>query len=311
MALTRKAAASPLYYQKAFGAFASVVNMSVFPGNVFWVDSGQTDTGADTAGFGVHPDAPFLTIDFAVGQCTANQGDVIFVMPGHAETVSAAAGLDLDVAGITVIGIGDGAATPTITLDTANTADIDVDAANITVENIHFIAGFADIAAAIDVNADDFTLRRCRFSESATDLNALIWVQDAAAGGSDRITIEDCQAIGLLDAANTHFVNFAGTGTGHRVRRNVLTGDWGTMCIGGAGVITYCEISDNFIMNEASDNDSCINVAATATGVIVRNLCGGAAAQANGVATGDCLAAENYYGVHTEDLSAILDPIAT
>jgi len=311
MAKTRKAANSPLFMTKTPGGMMSVVNASIFPGNIFYVDSGETVDGADTAGFGTHPDAPFLTIDFAVGQCTADQGDVIFVLPGHAETVSEAAGLALDVAGIEIIGVGSGAAQPTVTFDTADTADMDVDAANITVDNIHFIAGFADIVAAIDVNADDFTLRRCRFTESSTDLNALIWVQDAADGGSDRITIEDCQGLGLLDALNTHFVNFAGTGTGHRVRRNVLAGDWGTMCIGGEGVITYCEISDNYIMNEASDNDACINVAATATGVIVNNLCGGAAAQANGIATGDCLAAENYYGVHTEDLSAILEPVAT
>jgi len=310
MAKTRASARSPLFYSKQLGGFASIVDASMFPGNIFYVDSGDGDA-SDTAGFGQNPDAPFATIDFAVGQCTANQGDVIFVLPGHAETISAAAGIALDVAGITIIGIGDGANTPTVTFDTIISADMDVDAANITVENIHFIANFADITAAIDVNATDFTLRRCRFSELATDMNALIWVQDAAAAGSDRITIEDCQGIGLLDAANTHFVNFAGTGTGHRVRRNVITGDFGTMCIGGAGVITFCEISDNYIMNEASDNDSCINVAATATGVIVNNLCGGAAAQANGIATGDCLAAENYYGVHTEDLSAILDPVAT
>ena len=275
-------------------------------GNVRYVDSGS---GSDSASNGLTKDAPFASIDYAVGQMTANNGDLIIVMPGHAETVSAAAGLDLDVAGITIVGIGDGSDTPTVTFDTADTADVDVDAANITVENIHFIAGFADVAAAIDVNADDFTLRRCRFTEG-TNLNFLVCVQDAAAGGSDRITIEDCHAI-CPDNANTHFVNFAGTGTGHRIRRNTLIGDWGTMCVGGAGVITYCEITHNVIMNEASDNDSCINVAATATGIIAHNSACGAAAQANGITTGNCAAIENYYGVHTEDLSAILDPIAT
>lgn len=296
-----------LFVNKQSGGMFAVEDMCFSTGSRFFVHSG---TGTDAAGYGKNPDKPFATIDYAVGQCTASKGDVIIVMPGHAETVSAAGGLDLDVAGITVLGLGSGGLQPTVTLTTATTADVDVDAANITVENIHFVSGFADIVAAIDVNATDFTLRRCRFSQSAVDLNALIWVQDASGATSDRITIEDCHCI-AYDAANTHFVNFAGTGTGHIVSRNILIGDWGTMCIGGAGVVTRATIVDNMISNAATDNDSCINFAATATGICMRNLCAGGAAQANGVTATAMAIAENYYGVVTEDLSAILDPIAT
>lgn len=278
-------------------------------GSVFFVCSAAANA-SDAANYGSSPSTPFATIDYAVGRCTANAGDIIYVMPGHAETVSAAGGLDLDVAGISIIGLGSGTLQPTVTLDTANTADVDVDAANITVENIHFRANFADIAAAIDVNATDFTLRRCRFSEVTTNMNAKIWVQDAAAAGSSRLTIEGCHCI-ALDAANTHFVNFAGTGDGHIVRNNVLIGDWGTMCIGGAGVVTNAAILDNRISNAATDNDSCINFANTATGVCMGNLACGGAAQANGITATAMAVAQNYYGVVSEDLSAILEPIAT
>lgn len=302
-------ARSALFVNKQSGGMFAVEDASRSTGNRFYVDSGSS-TGSDASGYGKSPDSPFATLDYAVGQCTANNGDIIYVMPGHAETVSAAGGLDLDKAGITIIGIGSGSDQPTVTLDTANTADVDVDAANVTVENLHFVANFADIAAMIDVNADDFTLRNCRFTQAGDDLNGKICVQDAAAGGSDRITIEGCHAI-MYDAANTHFVNFAGTGTGHVVRNNVLIGDWGTMCIGGAGVVTYATVIDNVIYNAATDNDSCINFAATATGICMRNLCGGGAAQANGVTATAMAIAENYYGVISEDLSAILDPIAT
>ena len=286
-----------------------VATVPMTTGNVFYVDSGSVD-GNDTPESGANPNLPFSTIDYAVGKCTANNADQIIVMPGHAEVVSAAAGLALDVAGISIIGIGSGTDQPTVTLGTADTADVDVDAANITVENIHFIANFADIAAAIDVNATDFTLRNCRLNAAGTDLNAKIWVQDAAAAASDRITIEGCHAINV-DAADTHFVNFAGTGTGHVVRDNTLIGNWGTMAVGGAGVITFCLIQNNTIYNAASDVDSCINLAATATGIVVHNLCAGAAAQANGVTATACVIAENYYGVLSGDLSGILDPIAT
>jgi hypothetical protein len=298
-----------LFSRKQSGGVFTVDDLKQHPGNIWFVDSGNT-AASDSAGYGQNPDKPFATVDYAVGKCTANNGDVIYVMPGHAETVSAGGGLDLDVAGISVIGLGRGTDQPTVTLGTANTADVDIDAANILVENIHFVANFADIVAMVDVNATDFTLRNCRFSQAGADLNAKICVQDAAAAGSDRITIEGCHAI-MYDAANTHFVNFAGTGTGHIIRDNILIGDWGTMAVGGAGVVTYATVIDNVIYNAASDNDSCINFANTATGICMRNLCGGAAAQANGITATAMALAQNYYGVISEDLSAILEPIAT
>jgi hypothetical protein len=119
------------------------------PGSVFWVDS--------TTGSNGNPGTyqrPFSTIDYAVGRCTANKGDIIFVKPGHTETVIAAAGLDLDVAGIAVIGLGAGSNRPTVNFTTATTADMDVDAANITVYNILFTGGIDALAGPIVVIAD-------------------------------------------------------------------------------------------------------------------------------------------------------------
>lgn len=275
-------------------------------GNVIYVSS---DTG-NSAGPGWSPHNAFATIDQAFGACTAANNDYIVVLPGHTETLTAAAGIDADVAGVTVVGMGSGTDRPQITMGTIATVDVDIDAANITFENLDFVAAVADIVAAIDVNADNFTLRGCRFLEPTTDMNFLVCVQDAAATGSDYITIDNCDAQ-CPDAANTHFVNFAGTGNGHRVTRNRLIGDWGTMAVGGAGVVTNVYICDNDICNKATDNDSCINLAATATGIVHRNQCSGGAAQANGITATGTSQNENYYGVISEDLQGILDPIVT
>lgn len=279
-----------------------VVGLRALKSRIWFVDS-----AAASGGNGASWPGAVQTIDAAINLCSPN--DVVLVAPGHAETISAAGGIDADVAGISIIGLGNGSKRPQITLGTATTTDIDIDAADVTIENLVFIANFADIAVCIDVNADDFALRGCEFRE-ATDLNFLVCVQDAAAGGSDRITIEYCKAR-CPDAADTHFVNFAGTGDGHVVRNNILFGDWGTMAIGGAGVVTNCVVLDNVISNAATGNDACINFAATATGIVMRNLACGGAAQANGITATAMAIAQNYYGVVTEDLSAILDPIAT
>lgn len=292
------------------GKFA-IVDNSVTTGNFFWVDSGKTTTGGDTVGHGRDPSEPFLSLNyaFASGQVVANQGDIIYLMPGHAEVVASAGALDMDIEGVTVIGIGHGAAQPTITL-TLNTADIDVDAANITIENVNFVAGAEDVAVCLDVNADDFTCRRCRFTESATTLNFKICIQDAAAGGSDRITVEDCYVL-QPDSANTHFISLAGTGDGHILRRNILHGDWGTFCLGSGGAVTNCVCVDNLINNVASDGDACINFEATATGICMRNLCGAGAAAASGITATAMAIAENYYTQATGDDSGLLEPIAT
>lgn len=173
--------------------------LNTYAGNVYWVDSGSGSDG-NRGTFG----NPFATIDYAVGQCTANNGDVILVFPGHTETVTAAAGLDLDVAGITLVGLGSGSDRPTINFTTAVGADMDVDAANITMINFLFTGGIDALTGPIDVNAADFALIDCETRDVTgqavdfivTDANAdrlLIdgWIHRgaSAAGADTAITI--------------------------------------------------------------------------------------------------------------------------
>ena len=100
----------------------------------------------------------FATIDDAVGACDANAGDIILVMPGHTETVTAAGGLSLDVAGITIVGLGTGSLRPTVNFTTVVGADMNVDAANITIKNILFTGGKDALTGPIDINAADCKL---------------------------------------------------------------------------------------------------------------------------------------------------------
>ena len=159
-----------LIVNKQSGGMFSVTDRQHFPGKIFWVDSTNSDA-SNAAGFGQNPDAPLATIAYAVsaaaGIVTANKGDVVFVMPGHTEAVVEAAGLAFDVAGIVVIGLGNGSLQPTITLTTATTADVDVDAANITLSGLRFVSGINDLAVLLDVNAGNLTLEDCTFSSSA------------------------------------------------------------------------------------------------------------------------------------------------
>jgi hypothetical protein len=277
----------------------------VTTGNVFFVDSG---VGVDGISGGSSPSSPFATIDYAVGRCTANNGDFIVAMPGHAETVSAAGGLALDVAGITVLGLGSGSDIPTVTLDAA-AADVDVDAASVTIENVKFVSAAEDVAVCIDVNADWCTIRKCHFVESAADRNFLICVLAGTANQSDHLVVEDCHAV-CDDASNTHFVSFPNAQDACIVRNNILMGDWTTATIGAASAVTLTAILNNIIFNTDNAADNCINMHASSTGFVGGNLVSNAHASQKITATAMGIA-ENYASVNADDESGILEPVAT
>lgn len=89
----------------------------------------------------------FSTIDSAIGACVANRGDVILVAPGHTEDVTNGS-IAMDVAGVSIIGLGYGSMKPVLTY-TATNSKINVTAANCTLQNFRLTAGIADIVTAV------------------------------------------------------------------------------------------------------------------------------------------------------------------
>src|SRR3990167_5732659 len=116
-------------------------------GTYYFVHSGTGAAGND----GKSSTTPLATIDQAVNKCTADKNDVVVVMPGHAESIAAAAGIDADIAGISIVGLGNGENRPVVTFTTAAGADLDVDAANITISGIVFKNDIDSQTAMIDV----------------------------------------------------------------------------------------------------------------------------------------------------------------
>jgi hypothetical protein len=115
---------------------------------VFYVHSTGSD-GNDGLSWG----KPFATLDYAIGKCTADKGDVILVMPGHAETTTAIAA---DVAGIRIIGLGQGRNKPALTATTAATDLINVSAASVTLRNLRLVGAASGNTALLDISAADF-----------------------------------------------------------------------------------------------------------------------------------------------------------
>ncbi len=206
--------------------------LNTYAGNVFWVDSNAgSDQNKGTF------DRPFASLDYAIGRCTANNGDTIYLKPGHAETVSAAAGVDIDVAGVTIIGLGSGSDRPTFTFATAITADIDIDAANVTLQNILFVNGIDNLTAAIDVNAADFTMIDCETRDNDTNYHCDDFIVSDA--NADRMTI-----IGWVHRANggktgaQSAISIVG-GADIVIQPHSIDGDFATACI--ENVTTACD----------------------------------------------------------------------
>lgn len=152
-------------------------------GKTFHVDSG---TGTDA----LPGDSrrPFATIDYAIGQCTANNGDIILVSPGHSETVSSASAITLDVAGVTIIFLGHGGDKGTLTFNTATTASIVVSAASCAILGAKFVAGIDALANPIHVQAADFTLD-CDWHDGSSTVEAARVVLTTAAADRLKATV--------------------------------------------------------------------------------------------------------------------------
>ena len=195
--------------------------LNTYAGNVFWVDSGAgSDQNKGTFA------RPFKTMDYAVGRCTANNGDMVMVKPGHTETVTAAAGLDLDVAGITFVGFGNGSDRPTIDFTTAVGADMDVDAANITMVNFLFTGGIDALTGPIDVNAADFSMLGCETRDVTGQATDFI-VTDANA---DRMLLDGWVHRGASAAGADTAITIVG-GDDITIRNFWIDGNFAVACI--------------------------------------------------------------------------------
>src|SRR5262245_5659425 len=129
-------------------------------GRIMYVDNTiGKDNKWDDAGQG-GPDQPFKTLAFAITQARANKGDVVILTSTHAETVGST-GIALNVAGMSVIGLGKGSNRATFTYSAVGSL-ITVSAANVALRNFRVTASaastklFSVTAAQVTFDAVDY-----------------------------------------------------------------------------------------------------------------------------------------------------------
>jgi len=276
-------------------------------GKYFFVDSNTGSNSND----GRSPDSPLATIDYAIGLCTANKGDVIVVMPGHAETISAAGGITADVAGISIIGLGVGSNKPTIRFS-ATASTFLISAANVYVANLRVTSTIDEVVKMFSVTAAYVTLDNIEHFETASCQTIQFLLTSAAA---DYLTVKNCyhyQAnaagsaqkwIELVGCDNTRILD----NTFILAMNNAAT----TAVINATTAVVNCEIARNIILQTGGTTQvSAILLASSSTGFVHDNRVAAAVTTLAGtVALASAYGAENYT-LNTANKSGILDPVA-
>jgi len=243
--------------------------LNTYSGNVWWVDSG---TGSD--GNQGTFDRSWATIDYAIGRCTANNGDVILVKAGHAENLALADAIDADVAGVHIMGLGSGDDRPTLTY-TATAGELVIGAANVTVSNFRFVAGISNVAMGISVETagDGFSLINCEVPEPGTATYEFADIIDLATGADD-VTIDGVlvRQLGVTAGDLDHFLE-AGNGVNNRLRvlNSVIEGEFFVSAIWSDTADTEVLI-DNCIITNATNGEHAIEFTSTARGSIRNTL---------------------------------------
>jgi hypothetical protein len=233
-------------------------------GSVFFVHSG---TGSNSANLGRSASEPLATINYAIGLCTASKGDQIIVMPGHAESISAATTLAPSKAGVSIIGLGRGRNRPVLSF--TNTAGkIPITGANTRISNLVFLADVSAVVTGISVEANDVEIDNCYFGfvDTGDDFAIMILVS----------------AVDRLNCHHNHFVaeNTAGCNAGIQivdaldtiVAYNIMEGDYTTANINGVTTLsTGLFVIGNFLRNSDTTAGVLLTTAANSTGLAAHN----------------------------------------
>lgn len=267
-------------------------------GNIRMVYSGATG-----AANGVSPGDAYTTLIAAQTGAVADNDDVVYVLPGHVETVVGAAGMTFSKAGVTYIGVGNGYARPTISFTTSTAAQILVTGARITFKNLIFdLTGVNAIVAAILVSAVDVAFEDCEFVLSGGTNAPVLGILTAAT--ATRLRVEGCRFVG--PAVSTSQVTACiqhEVGTDYIIRNNYFAGkmtqaflnattllrgliDGNRFVIGtGTVAITMAAASTPFIVNNRINVPSGTAPIVAAAGFVAGNIYSAAAGVTAGTAS--------------------------
>lgn len=267
------------------------VNTDKPGGAVFFVGGGTAavnGVGASDTYPGIRPEESKSTIQDALDKTVAGRGDTVVVLPG---SVTITAALTMTKADVTLSGIdSNGTINPSAILSSlAASADaINVTAANVVIEDLHFPASTAATTSRIDAGAAGLVVRGCTFECGVNDLETITvpaaGLHTTIVGNRFYITADGPDAAIEIEAAGAHFI---------RIENNVFLGQsnankWDTGAVNSGVAHLDCVVSGN-----TNTDGPAIIFSAAATGMIVGNIMG-SGSLGSMLDPGSCMCAENY-----------------
>lgn len=256
-------------------------------GKVFYVDG----TLGSNGNLGTDPGQPLASINQATLSARANKGDIVVINPGYTQTVTAAAGLAMNKAGVNYMGIGEGTLRPTITYTTAVAASTNVTAGNLTIQNLLFVTAIDNQTAMINVSASDVTFLNCELTTNTATVGAALGILTAAT--ADRFAVIGSRFIGTATNSGTTTTAQIDheSGVDYVIRDSYFTGKM-TQSITNTATILRGLIHNNVFV--VGTGTKAINMAAASTPMITNNRMNVASGTAPIVAAAGFVAGNTY-----------------
>ncbi len=285
-----------------------------YTGRAFFVCNATNFNGSN-GNSGLSPSQPFATVAYAVGQVTANNDDVIYVMEGHAETIAAAGGIACAIAGCSIVGLGNGKARPTFTWSAVGSTWT-ITAANVSISNIICTSTIAAMVKCFSITAAGATLDTVDYYEDGTtDCIGFILTTSAATD----LTVQNChwyRGTTATTTAITQWIVLTGADRA-KIRNNygILKGFTTSNPINSwvAVVTTACvgiEVTGNHFYDSNSTGNVPILTISNTTGVIADNYMGTSATTTT-ISYNSCFAFQNFISNEVSKSGAVSPAIDT
>lgn len=262
------------------------------------------------------------TLDEALSRCTNDAGDIIYILPGHTETIDSTSDAVIDKSGVTIIGLGNGSLIPTFQCTSTDDC-VYMSAADATLKNVRIeaysSAGSNNVSGILlrssGAAAKNITLDGIRFEKLTSGTFDTI-CKISTDGGSTTAGY-----FSGLTIKNSH-INYnvsavtGGTGVGFYIVTNqindftftgnegsaVSSGNLGVLySSGGSAVMKNWNVSDNRINNLSTSLLVCNLLTTGIDGIAVNNYWSGSSTGAYGtmVDMGNLRATNNYVNVRS------------
>ena len=190
----------------------------------------------------------------------ATAGDIVYVLAGSSATLTTSQALS--VAGVSLIGLGEGTNRPQITINGV-VDGFDITGANVLIKNIYFNEATAGATATINVAAAHASIEDCHFDLGANDLECITWASGAF------LTVRGCRAVVTANGPDA-FLEIESTNDGLLFENNILDGGsttntWDAAAINSGQAHTKAIIQENNFLTCTS------MVIATSLSTLVRN----------------------------------------